>query len=57
MEQKFNIDNHTPEEALFFLQSLAMSVEGGNLNNAAAMIQAIQSAAATLTHEITKNKK
>lgn len=56
MNNEFNVDNHTPEQALQFLQSLAMSVEGGSLNNAVVMIQAIQSASATITHEFEKGK-
>lgn len=56
MNNEFNIDNHTPEQAVLFLQSLAMSTEGGTLQNAAVMIQAIQSAVATITHEFEKVK-
>lgn len=56
MKNEFNLDNHTPEQALALLQSLAMSAEGGTLQNASVMIQAIQSAAATITHEFEKGK-
>lgn len=54
--QNFDIDNHTPEQALEFLKSLAMSVQGGKLSEAAMAIQAIQSAAATITYEFEKGK-
>lgn len=56
MEQNFVIDNHTPEQALLFLKSLAMGAQGGTLQQALTVIQAVEAAAATITHEFEKSK-